>query len=296
MKLLYCSLIVLFCVGLMACDDDSYSNRERPEPNNPDEPSKPLPTRKGEYIAFNIDGNYIRAGRDKTEDVVFTIDGNYIRAGEGTSGDIIYNIDGRFIRAGATGEGGILYNIDDKYICVGDKSGYSNIAYSVYKDMITMGDYDWTEIGKPIAYRLSFYYDELYKKVLSADVFTDYSLKPEIPLYTISFNYSSDKLSSAKVYARNDLYPRSHIYTIEFLYNSSGDIMETARVYAANRLSSNSKPVYSIDLSAFSAQKEYKASLYAGLGSKESGSLVYTMQFDRYKIPENAIIYLLKRY
>lgn len=62
-------------------------------------------------VAFNIDGNYIRKGRNNLGNIMFTIDGNYIR--KGRSHEIAFVRDGSFLKKP---NGEIAFTIVGDYI------------------------------------------------------------------------------------------------------------------------------------------------------------------------------------
>ena len=92
----------------------TFASCEKSDDPDPEPvPTPTPPTTPKENIVFNLDGNLIRAGKEKTGDAVFNIDGDYIRAGEKVTGDIVFNIDNSLIRAGKEKTGDVVYNFDE---------------------------------------------------------------------------------------------------------------------------------------------------------------------------------------
>jgi hypothetical protein len=108
--------ILLLCLSLASCEKDDPYVEPTPTPTPTPDPDPPVVK---ENIVFNLDGNLIRAGKEKTGDAVFNLDGDYIRAGGKIDGDIVFNRDDKLIRAGKDKSGDVVFNIDGNYIHAG---------------------------------------------------------------------------------------------------------------------------------------------------------------------------------
>ena len=130
MNRIFLTLLTLLCM-LLACGDTN----DEPTPK----PPTPPPVAK-HNIAYNLNGNLIRAGKEPVGEVLFNIDGNLIRLGDKPTGEILYTIDGNYIRVGKDNE--IIYNFDEKYIRFGDKED-GEILYNFDGDYVRVGKDTW---------------------------------------------------------------------------------------------------------------------------------------------------------
>lgn len=91
----------------------------------------------GGEVAFNIDGNFLRQGRDKSGRVLFSINGDNYHQGEGARGSIVFNRDGEYLRMGSQKTGAIIFTIKDDLIYKGKDSQI--VSFNVDNNLIRKG-------------------------------------------------------------------------------------------------------------------------------------------------------------
>lgn len=97
---------------------------------------QPLSYYHGE-VAFNIDGNYLRQGREPNGKIMFTKSGNKYHQGEGTSGSVVFNKDDNYLRAGSSKSGSILFTIREDMIYKGKDS--ETVSFNISNNYIRKG-------------------------------------------------------------------------------------------------------------------------------------------------------------